>query len=231
MKPIIKALSVYVIAYVLLLIHVFGLQFAYPKIECHLWLNSYHNDVLDFFFQYYTLLAEGVLYVLALLPLLFHKKEMTIFFAMSELTGGAIVQLLKMIISTQRPAGVFENHPELALPVIEGVDLHYCSSFPSGHSSTFFMFFTCCAIILAYRYVHSPEPKTRQSRMVLNIVLLLLLLLAALGGYSRIYLSQHFMLDVWVGSIIGVVSPFLVFYLSRNKVLKLNKKKETHSPE
>lgn len=231
MKPIIKALSVYIIAYFLLLMYVFGLQFAYPKIECHLWLNSCHNGVLDFFFQYYTLLAEGVLYVLALLPLLWHKKEMTIFFAMSELTGGAIVQLLKMIISTQRPASVFENYPDIALPVIEGIDLHYCSSFPSGHSSTFFMFFTCLAIILAYHYVHSPKPKTHRSRIVLNLVLLGMLLLAALGGYSRIYLSQHFMLDVWVGSIIGFVSPFLVFYLSRNKVLKLNKKQEMHSPE
>ena len=48
-----------------------------------------------------------------------------------------------------------------------------------------------------------------------------MLFLAALGGYSRIYLSQHFMVDVCVGSIIGFVTPFVVFWLSRKKILKL----------
>jgi membrane-associated phospholipid phosphatase len=51
---------------------------------------------------------------------------------------------------------------------------------------------------------------------------LLLLALAVLGGYSRIYLSQHFLSDVCVGSMIGFTIPFLVFYFGRNKILKLN---------
>jgi membrane-associated phospholipid phosphatase len=50
--------------------------------------------------------------------------------------------------------------------------------------------------------------------------------LAALGAYSRIYLSQHFLSDVCVGSIIGFVTPCLIFYFGRDKILKL-KKNET----
>ncbi len=220
-KQILKSLSVYGIAYFLLLMYVFGLQYAYPKIELHLWLNSWHTGLLDTFFKYYSMLAEGLLYVLALLPIFWKKKEMTIFFAISELAGGAIVQLLKFVISTQRPASVFENYQNVVLPVVEGVDLHHYSSFPSGHSSTFFTFFTCCAIILAYHYVQRAQEHNIRTWILFNVTLLVLLVLAALGGYSRIYLSQHFMLDVWVGSIIGFVMPFVVFWLSRKKILKL----------
>ena len=50
--------------------------------------------------------------------------------------------------------------------------------------------------------------------------ILAILALAALGGYSRIYLSQHFMIDVCVGSIVGFVTPFLIFFLFQNKLAK-----------
>jgi membrane-associated phospholipid phosphatase len=56
--------------------------------------------------------------------------------------------------------------------------------------------------------------------------MLTLLLLATLGAYSRIYLSQHFLSDVCMGSIIGFVTPFLVFYFGQKKLLKIKNKGE-----
>ena len=90
MKQILKTLSVYVIAYVVLLMVVFGLLYVYPKVELHLLLNSYHTSIQDTFFKYYSMLAEGPLYVLALLPLLWKKIKLTIFFALCELSGGGV---------------------------------------------------------------------------------------------------------------------------------------------
>jgi membrane-associated phospholipid phosphatase len=52
----------------------------------------------------------------------------------------------------------------------------------------------------------------------MNLLMLSLVMLAALGGYSRVYLSQHFVSDVCVGSIIGFVSPCLFFYLAWHKI-------------
>ena len=52
----------------------------------------------------------------------------------------------------------------------------------------------------------------------MNLLMLSLVMLAALGGYSRVYLSQHFLSDVCVGSIIGFVSPCLFFYLAWHKI-------------
>jgi membrane-associated phospholipid phosphatase len=201
-------------------------MYIYPKPELHLMLNSFHSGVLDFFFKFYTLMAEWPLYVLAFLPSLWKRNKMTLFFAMCELTGGTILQILKHTISNPRPVSVFEDYPDLVLPLVQGVDMHHSNSFPSGHASTFFMFCTCSVIVLAYFFSRKDALKTLRNQILFDVALVALLVLAAMGAYSRVYLSQHFLSDVCVGSIIGFTTPFLMFWLCRNKVLKL-KKEET----
>lgn len=220
-KIYIRTLYAYVIPYLVLLMVILGLMYAYPKPELHLMLNAHHTSLQDTFFKYYSVLAEWPLYVLALLPLLWKKTKMTIFFAICELTGGAILQILKHIISHDRPVSVFEQYQDLTLPLVEGVTMYHSNSFPSGHASTFFMFSTCLVIFLAYHYHQTDKPNALMTQILLNVSMLLLLVLAVLGAYSRVYLSQHFLSDVCVGSIIGFTTPFLMFYLCRNKILKL----------
>lgn len=223
---LIRLVSLYVIPYLLLLTAILVMMYIYPKPELHLMLNSFHSGVLDFFFKFYTLMAEWPLYVLAFLPSLWKRNKMTLFFAMCELTGGTILQILKHTISNPRPVSVFEDYPDLVLPLVQGVDMHHSNSFPSGHASTFFMFCTCSVIVLAYFYSRKDALKTLRNQILFDVALVALLVLAAMGAYSRVYLSQHFLSDVCVGSIIGFTTPFLMFWLCRNKVLKL-KKEET----
>jgi membrane-associated phospholipid phosphatase len=215
-----KVFLVYGVAYSILLMSMLGLQYVYPKLELHLLLNSYHTRLQDVFFTYYSMLAEGPLYALALIPVFWKKVRMILFFGLCELSGGAVLQILKHLISMPRPSSVFENYPDITLPVVEGVSLHSGNSFPSGHASTFFIFCTCCALYLAYRYkrevVHN-----RSKKILFGFSLLILLALAALGAYSRVYLSQHFLSDVCMGSVIGFVTPCLMFYFGRKKILKL----------
>jgi len=219
-----RIIAVYGIAYLLLLMVVLGLLYVYPKLELHLLLNSYHTSIEDTFFKYYSMLAEGPLYVLALLPLFWKKIEMTILFALSELSGGAFLQILKHTFSFERPVSAFENYDGMLLPLVQGVDMHHSNSFPSGHASTFFVFYTCCALILAYNYQKKAKEENRREWILCSLLLLSLLVLAALGGYSRIYLSQHFLSDVCMGSIIGFITPCLIFYFGRNKILELSHK-------
>lgn len=223
---LIRLVSLYVIPYLLLLTAILVLMYIYPKPELHLMLNSFHSGVLDFFFKFYTLMAEWPLYVLAFLPSLWKRNKMTLFFAMCELTGGTILQILKHTICNPRPVSVFEDYPDLVLPLVQGVDMHHSNSFPSGHASTFFMFCTCSVIVLAYFFSRKDALKTLRNQILFDVALVALLVLAAMGAYSRVYLSQHFLSDVCVGSIIGFTTPFLMFWLCRNKVLKL-KKEET----
>ena len=217
-----KALSVYGITYFVLILFLFGLLFIYPKLELHLLLNSWHTGIQDVFFKYYSMLAEWPLYVLALLPLFWRKYKITIFFALCELSGGAMLQILKHTFSFDRPICAFENYHEMILPLVQGVNMHHSNSFPSGHASTFFVFCTCCALILAYHY-KKREHHSRKTWLLFNLELLALLILATLGAYSRVYLSQHWLFDVCVGSIIGFISPCLMFYFGRNKILRLDK--------
>ena len=220
-----RILFIYGMAYFLVLMFVLGLHYVYPKLELHLLLNSYHTDILDTLFKYYSMLAEWPLYVLALLPIFWKKKEITIFFVLCELSAGAILQILKHTISSDRPIIAFENYHAI-LPVVDGVNMHHSNSFPSGHASTFFVFCTCCAILLAYYYHHGTKQINHRTWFVINLTMLVLLILAALGAYSRVYLSQHFLSDVCMGSIIGFITPCLMFYFAGNKILKL-KKNET----
>lgn len=222
-----KSFLIYGIAYFILLIFTLALLYAYPKLELHLLLNSYHTKVQDIFFTYYSMLAEGPLYALALLPLLWKKIKITIFFALCELSGGVVLQILKHLISMPRPYSAFENYPDMVLPVVEGVSLHSSNSFPSGHASTFFVFCTCCAIFLAYRYQLRTGKRSHKALMLFDFSLLVLLSLAALGAYSRVYLSQHFLSDVCMGSVIGFVTPCLMFYFGKNKILKLKSNTNT----
>lgn len=225
-----KVLSVYSITYFVLLLFLLGLLYIYPKLELHLLLNSCHTSIQDVFFKYYSMLAEWPLYILALLPIFWKKKELTIFFALCELSGGAILQILKHTFSFDRPICAFENYHQTILPLVQGVDMHHGNSFPSGHASTFFVFCTCCAIILAYRY-KKHEHHSRKDWLLFNLTLLALLILAILGAYSRVYLSQHWLSDVCMGSIIGFITPCLIFYFGKNKILKLNRLKSSTQSE
>ena len=75
--------------------------------------------------------------------------------------------------------------------------------------------------MLAFHYSRKDKPRSLRTQILFNTSLLLLLVMAAMGAYSRVYLSQHFLSDVCVGSIIGFTIPFLMFYLCKDKILKL----------
>lgn len=213
--------------YLVLLAVAAALLLSYPKGELHILLNSHHTPFGDVFFRCYSTLAEWPLYVLAFVPLLFHRRMWTALFAASEIVAAITVQIIKGVWNMPRPMAFFNDEIANFLPVVEGVHLHHHHSFPSGHTSTFFVFFTCCALILIKETRRQGEQgdkasqKTAKKRLFSVLSLVVIVLLAALGGYSRIYLSQHFLIDVFVGSIIGTTVTCLVFrYFVKKNLFK-----------
>jgi len=78
--------------------------------------------------------------------------------------------------------------------------MHSSHSFPSGHTITAFAFFLALAFFTKRPAIH-----------------FLYFLLAVLVGYSRVYLSQHFAIDVLAGSFVGVsVTILCKFYFDKN---------------
>ena len=99
-----------------------------------------------------------------------------------------------------RPAKYFE---EDVLSLVEGVKMNYWYSFPSGHTMTAFVLAVFISLMLRRAYWS-----------------IILLVYASLVGISRIYLSQHFLVDVLVGATVGVLLAWVFYRLFRNYLEK-----------
>ncbi len=178
------------------------------KAAVHLWLNGCHTPFLDSLFRHYTVVGEWIPYIVVFL-LLFYKTGWATYLLGSVVVSGLLSQRLKYMFDTDRPYKWFaERYPDVQLPFVDGVELSKYYSFPSGHTTTFFALFLCLSIVLteytAYR-------STRHTFVKTTTISLGCFLLAVLGAYSRIYLSQHFLEDIFGGMILGVVTTLLLY--------------------
>ena len=208
MYQIIKREKYILILFAMVFIIAMGFLLIHGKIESHMILNAYHTPLLDTFFKHFTEIGGWIPFIVAGILLLF-KWRISVVILLGQLVATLITTPIKRIIRAPRPSVVLSNLG-IDFPIVEGVDLHSTLSFPSGHTSAAFAF--CFAISLFC-------PKWWQK--------LLCLLLAFLGGYSRIYLSQHFLEDVLVGALIGVVSILLLIPLV-TKIKNYGYKKEKY---
>jgi undecaprenyl-diphosphatase len=111
-----------------------------------------------------------------------------LFYFLSKNSSGIFAQIIKNIIAAPRPKVFFElHHYKYYLDTFASSRIGF-NSFPSGHTASFFALATVLSNYCKKRYV-----------------CISLLLLSILVGYSRIYLAHHFLMDVFVGALIGVI--------------------------
>ena len=182
----------------LILVVVLGLALLYiPQGELHLLLCDRHTPARDIFYRYYTHVAEWFPYVVCVGLLLFSSIGNGVFASSAMILSALSTQVLKHIINAPRPVTWFEMFmPETQLPLVEGVKMNHWFSFPSGHTTSFF----ALAFVVCILFTSHP----RIPRLPRYLVQIVLFALATLGGYSRIYLSQHFAKDVFAGVVVGV---------------------------
>lgn len=172
-----------------------------PKAELHLALCQPHTTGLDTIVPIITNLVDWLPYLCVIL-LLFYRVGWATFLASNLLLSTVIVQPIKHIVHAPRPLTWFaENMPDVTLPLVEGVRMNHWLSFPSGHTTTFFVLFYSLSIILCAENV--------TGKMILSF---LCFLCASFGAYTRIYLSQHFALDVFAGILIAVLSTLSLYF-------------------
>lgn len=181
----------------LILIAVLGLALLYiPKGELHLLLCDHHTPARNIFYRYYTSVAEWFPYIVCIAILLFGRIGDGVFASSAMILSALSTQILKHIVNAPRPVTWFEKYmTDTQLPLVEGVKMNHWFSFPSGHTTSFFALALVASILLTRL--------PRESKMTSCVIQILLFLLAAIGGYSRIYLSQHFALDVFAGILVG----------------------------
>lgn len=158
----------------------------YGKAESHLIVNRWNSETGDLIFKYLTYLGDGVLFAFLILIFLFIRIKSALFLLTASLLTLITVFVTKKIIfnGIPRPYKYFEGTDVLHL--VDGVKMHSMNSFPSGHTITAFAIFMIVAFVIKNRYLQT-----------------LFVMMAILAGFSRVYLSQHFMIDVFFGAIIG----------------------------
>ena len=169
------------------------LQIFCSPTELMFWINQHHNEQLDIFFRYITILGEDLIWLGLLIGIFFsnywQKKQqldgIKILF-MTWLAKVFVSVSLKNIFNLPRPMEVYQNYGR-EIHLIKGIHINHWQSFPSGHTFTAFAF--ACFVTLILR-------KTKWGIFCLFIAILV--------GYSRMYLFQHFPRDVFAGGILGV---------------------------
>lgn len=169
-----------------------------PKEQVTFWINGLHNPFLDQFFKYITYLGDGLVFIPVVIFLLFRSYVKAGFFAFFVIFEAIMVQLVLkkgIFAHLDRPMAYIQDFD--LLHQVEGVHLHSLHTFPSGHTQSVFL----VALFLVWALKKGP------------VVNLLILSIAVLTGISRVYILQHFFVDVWVGAFIGFGLPFITIYL------------------
>ncbi|GEO22526.1 phosphatase PAP2 family protein [Cyclobacterium qasimii] len=183
--------EVYFKAYTILITLACLLLPFYEKGKFELIVNKAHTPILDLFFVGITQLGDGIILVLPIIALLFVKFSFAIFMAWSTLIHMLFVTLGKRVLFRGMPRPL-EYLSGLDVYTVPGLSNSHWNTFPSGHTTTIFML-TCAFSMLNHKK---------------KILQLFLLGIAILTGFSRIYLMQHFLLDVLAGSGLGVASAY-----------------------
>lgn len=174
--------------YLVLLLVITYFLVTYTKAEIHVYINQFHSPFWDVFFKTITNMGDGIFIPVYLLILVMIKFRYAVLLISVFLLSGLVVQILKrsFFLDAMRPTEFFKNIADLYL--VPGVKQHCCKSFPSGHTATAFSSMVCFVIAL--------RP---------NIAKVLCFVIACLIAFSRVYLSQHFLIDIFVGSLIGTL--------------------------
>jgi len=186
----------YFSGYFLILIISLIPQIFLNQTELFLEVNSMHSGALDFFFYWITYFGDGATFAILVAVLFFISYSKALNGLTMFLSTAIFAQVLKRVFFADhfRPYTVLSEQYEIYVP--EGVKTLIFETFPSGHTTTAFAMATF--LVLTY-------PKRN--------IWLAMLVLAWLTAYSRVYLTHHFPIDVWVGSIIGTIGGLIIYWL------------------
>lgn len=190
----IKKHSVFFLPYGIFLAIGAFLLLSFPNRDIFIYINSHYSSFWDVFFYYATSMGNGFFFVFISFTLLFFRFKHSLMAIFTYALSSAIVQAIKHTVMADalRPFAALRD--SYTFHFTEGVDVHSYNSFPSGHAASAFGLFCLLTLINSNK-----------------IVGFAYFLLAFAAIYSRVYLAQHFFVDIYWGSIIGTGSALIVY--------------------
>lgn len=170
------------------------LSFSIGKQAFFLLLNTNAGKFFDQFFRFCTYGGEEWAWIALLLITLFilKRKDAIVLLIGAVIFSTIIAQGFKNFIFAGEPRPIKAIADTQLIHTVRGVYVSTINSFPSGHtSSAFSIYLTLCLLINKKWWLPAG------------------LVLAMLVAYSRIYLAQHFPLDIAGGIINAIISVWL----------------------
>lgn len=175
------------------------------KEDIYFAINHRHTVFTDVFFTYITQLGASDSCILISIIVILINFRKGFLLASSYVLTFVISQTIKHSVQAPRPHLFFAKKLN-GIYLVKGVVMLDTNSFPSGHSVSAFT----AAVVLTY-----VAKNKRWSWFFL--------LIAVLVAYSRMYLSEHFLIDVTTGSALGVfVTAFWLYWIDRQPFLQNN---------
>ena len=170
------------------------LSFTVGKENLFLHLNFDGGIFGDFLFRYLTHFGDGLIWIPLFLFVVFimKRKDVILLLISSFILSTLFTQLLKRFVFPGEPRPIKVIDDTNLIHIVEGVKIHSLNSLPSGHTATAF-----CVYLIFCLLIRKPW------------WLILGFILAFVAGYSRIYLAQHFAIDVAAGIVIALASVLL----------------------
>lgn len=173
-------------------------------------INHLRSFPADVFFTIFTDLGNGNILIPLVILFLFKKNYRALTgILFSALVIALMSVWLKHAFNHLRPLACYGRN---VVETARWITLYSRHSFPSGHTETAF----CIAAYLSLSFSRS------------KYTIFVSFAGACLTAYSRIYLGEHFLQDVWAGSILGVLIAAVTFMLVQYLFSRL-KKRELHN--
>ncbi len=157
-----------------------------------LYMNTDLGPAADQLFRYWTLLGDGIVWVPVVILIFIYRVRYIPLIIAAILISTLITQGTKNLLFPDEPRPTFGLIDMSLIHTVQGVELHTVNSFPSGHTGTAFTIFLL-ACMLVKRWWMVPVG----------------FFYAAMVGYSRIYLAQHFPVDVGAGILTGAITVLI----------------------
>jgi membrane-associated phospholipid phosphatase len=166
----------------------------YGKNESFLVINKYNSPAFDYVFRGWTYLGDGIIWVPVFAYAIIFRRDYLIPILAGLIISTVLSQSLKNFVfaDSDRPIVVLADK----VRTIPGYFMNRKHSFPSGHTSTAFTLALLMAFIVRG-----------------NFWVFFFPVVAFLVGYSRVYLAQHFVTDVFAGLLVGIISSYLSLLL------------------
>ncbi len=207
LSALFRANRLFFVTYLLLFLTVATLMLLYTKEQLIRFVNEHNSPIGDALFPYITYLGDGGFGIVVGVLILVLNRRAGWLVLISFAISGLISLFLKQVVFPERlrPLRYFE-HSNWEYHLIKDLHINEYNSFPSGHTTSAFALYS----LLAFLWRRKAWGW-------------LLALLAALAGYSRVYLFQHFVEDTFAGSLIGLFSSVGVVLYYQKRVGDLPK--------